>query len=168
MSRHPRHGTIHVHADRASIVFVRRLPFPIADVWSAITDPAERARWFGPMSLDPRAGGSVTMTAEGPPAPPEMRRVTGKVLVWDPPRVFELEWHQSITGDTVVRYELESDGGATVLRLTHSGLKISHAKGYVPGEHAYLDRMEAHLAGQAPPAWSARYGELEPDYQDAL
>jgi uncharacterized protein YndB with AHSA1/START domain len=168
MNQNHRNGTIHVRDDRASIVFVRRLPFPIDRVWAAITDPKERAVWFGPTSLDPEVGGKVAMTAEGPPAPPDMRRVVGKILVWDPPRVFELEWHQAITGATVVRYELERDGDETILHFTHSGLKISHAKGYVPGEHAYLDRMEAYLTGQTLPPWSARYAELEPEYQNAL
>lgn len=168
MNRNQRNGAIQAHEGRASIVFERRLPFPVAEVWRAITDPAERALWFGPSTIDRMAGGRVAMTGEGPPAPADMRHITGNILVWDPPHVFEHEWRQALIGDTVVRYELESDGNGTLLRFTHSGLKISDAKGYLPGQHAYLDRMEAHLARDAMPRWSIRYAEAEAGYRDAI
>ena len=96
-----------------------------------------------------------------------MRQITGHILVWDPPHVFEHEWRQPLIGDTVVRYELTEDGGATLLRFTHFGLKISDADGYRPGEHAFLDRMEAHLAGRPLPRWAERYAKLLPEYRDA-
>ena len=61
----------------------------------------------------------------------------------DPPHVFEHAWRQKLIGDTVVRYELRRDGDVTVLRLEHRGLRPKDAAGYAPGQHAYLDRLEA-------------------------
>jgi hypothetical protein len=128
------------------------------------TTHLEPATWFGPTTIDAREGGMIDMVSEGPPAPPDMRRMTGRIRVWNPPHVFEHEWKQTLVGDTVVHYELRSEGDATVIRFTHSGLKPSHAKGYIPGEHAFLDRLEAHLGGVSLPVWTARYAEVEPSY----
>jgi hypothetical protein len=90
--------------------------------------------------------------------------MTGRIRVWEPPHVFEHEWNQLITGSTVARYELRVDGAGTRLRFTHSGMKPAHAKGFIPGEHAFLDRLEAHL-GQAPlPVWTERYSQVQGAY----
>jgi uncharacterized protein YndB with AHSA1/START domain len=157
-------GTITLDGETATMTFERRLAFPVDAVWAALTQPEQRARWFGPTTIDAREGGTIEMTAEGPPVSPEQRHMTGRILVWDPPRVFAHEWRQSIIGDTVVRYELEPDGDGTLLRLSHAQLAPRHAKGYIPGTHAYLDRLEAHLEGSPIPDWMRRFGEAQPAY----
>src|SRR5262249_25251450 len=129
-------------------------------VWRALTDPEERARWFGRTTLEARQGGAISMIADGPPMPPEGRTMSGEVLVWDPPHGFEHAWRQKPIGDTVVRYELRRDGHVTVLRLVHRGSRPRDASGYVPGEHAYLDRLEAAIAREAVPDWQKRFGEV--------
>lgn len=160
-----RHGTITHQEDSVTISFERRLAHPIEAVWAALTDPAHRARWFGPTLIEPRPGGLIDMVSEGPPAPPEMRRMTGRIRVWEPPHVLEHEWSQSILGGTTVaRYELQRDGEGTLLRFTHSGLKAQHARGYIPGQHAYLDRLESLLDGGDLPVWTQRYGEVQGAY----
>ncbi len=164
MTRASRAGAVTIDGDHATISFERRLRHPITAVWAAITDPRHRAAWFGPTTLDPREGGMLEMVAEGPPAPAEMRRMSGRILVWDPPHVFEHEWRQKIVGDTVVRYELVADGDTTILRFSHSRLRTRDARGYIPGEHAFLDRLEAHLDGEELPSWTARYGEVQGAY----
>lgn len=148
----------------ATISFRRRLPYPIERVWTAITDPAERAAWFGPTVIEPRVGGAIEMTAEGPPAPATVRRIAGKILVWDPPRVFEHEWRQAIVEDGSIRYELEPDGDGTFLTLLHRGLSVKNAVGFLPGTHAFLDRLEAIVAGEPLPSWMARYNEAKQAY----
>jgi hypothetical protein len=64
----------------------------------------------------------------------------------------------------MVRCELTRDGESTVLTFTHSGLSVRNARGFIPGTHAFLDRLTAHLGGFELPAWSARYAELAPAY----
>ncbi len=155
-----RHGRISVDGDRAVLTFERRLPFPVAVVWAAITDPHQRREWFGETMIDGREGGLIDMVADGPPLPPEQKRMTGRILVWDPPHVFEHEWKQPIVEDGTVRYELVPDGDATLLRFSHRGLGPRNAGGFRGGTHAFLDRLEAHLAGQALPDWTTRRLEV--------
>lgn len=155
-----REGRLTVDGDRAVLTFERRLPFPVEAVWSAITDPAEREQWFGVTTIDGREGGRIDMVATGPPLPPERKRMTGRILVWDPPHVLEHEWRQPIVEDGVVRYELTADGDGTLLRFTHRGLGVRNASGFRSGTHAFLDRLEAHLAGDELPDWTQRRLEV--------
>jgi len=159
-----RKGSLAIDGDRATITFVRHLPYPVEAVWAAITDPDARAAWFGETSIQPRVGGRIEMVASEPPVPPEQKRMTGRVLVWDPPKVLEHEWRQPIVEDSVVRYELASEGAGTVLTFTHRGLGVRSATGFTPGTHAFLDRLAAHLAGQPLPGWQQRYAEVAPEY----
>ncbi len=158
-------GTITVDGDRAAFTFVRRLDHDIETVWTAITDPLERARWFGRTTIDPREGGLIETDPDDPPVPPAAKHMSGRILVWDPPRVFEHEWHQAIVEDSVVRYELQPDGDETILTFTHHGLSLRNANGFIPGTHAYLDRLAAALDRAALPNWSERFAEVEPSYR---
>ena len=158
-----RDGRLTVVGDRAVLNYERRLPFPIEAVWSAITDPAERRQWFGETTIDAREGGSIDMVADGPPLPPEVKRMTGRILVWDPPHVLEHEWKQHIVEDGVVRYELTPDGPdgtATLLRFSHRGLGARNARGFRGGTAAFLDRLESYLAGEPLPDWRTRRLEV--------
>lgn len=153
-------GLISIENDRAVLTFERRLPHPIERVWAAITEPAERAQWMGETTIDAREGGTIEMTPTAPPIPDDQKRMTGQILVWDPPHVFEHVWNQRIVEPGVVRYELSTDGDGTLLRFSHRGLGVRNANGFRPGTHAYLDRLDAHLAGIPIPDWEQRYREL--------
>ncbi|MDH6195113.1 uncharacterized protein YndB with AHSA1/START domain [Mycobacterium frederiksbergense] len=158
-----REGKLTIEGDRAALHFERRLPYPIDAVWSAITDPAQRDQWMGKTTIDAREGGTIEMVPTGPPFPPERKKMTGRIRVWDPPRVFEHEWSQPVLTDTgcgVVRYELTPDGDGTLLRFSHRGLTVPDGRGFHPGTHAFLDRMEAYLAGDPLPEWGQRYQEV--------
>jgi hypothetical protein len=63
-----------------------------------------------------------------------------------------------------VRYELTEDGAGTVLVFTHRGLSLRNAQGSLPGTHAFLDRLAAHLDDDEIPNWNTRYEELAPTY----
>jgi uncharacterized protein YndB with AHSA1/START domain len=154
-------GTLTVDGDHVTMTFRRRLPHPIEKVWAAITDPDERKAWFGETTID---GETIEMLPDDPPAAPDAKRVTGRILVWQPPHVFEHEWNQRIVEAGVVRYELTEDGDGTLLTFTHHGLSERNAKGFIPGTHAFFDRLAAHLAAQPLPGWSERYAELSPAY----
>ena len=155
-----REGQLTIQGDRAVLTFERRLPYPIEAVWSAITDPGERAQWFGETMVDAREGGLIDMVATGPPLPTEKKRMTGHILVWDPPHVLEHERKQAIVEDSVVRYELHPDGDGTLLRFSHRGLGARNATGFRAGTHAYLDRLEAYLAGDELPDWATQRQEI--------
>ncbi|MFJ6568942.1 SRPBCC family protein [Streptomyces sp. NPDC091292] len=159
-----RRGELLVDGEQAVLRFERHLAYPVEAVWDALTDPAQRAAWFGETSIDGRTGGAIDMLPSDPPVPDAHKRMTGRILVWDPPHVLEHEWTQSIVEDGVVRYELAREGDGTLLRFTHRGLSARNAKGFAPGTHAYLDRLEAHLAGTGLPAWGERYKEVAGEY----
>lgn len=160
-------GTITTDGRHAVLTFHRRFRFPIDRVWSAITDDAERKVWFGEGTVDPQ-GEEVVIEPEDPPAPMDAKRVTGRILTWQPPEngtaVFEHEWRQKIVEDSVVRYELTADGDETLLRFTHTGLSERNAKGFAPGTHAFFDRAEAFLGDEPLPSWSERYAEVASAY----
>lgn len=157
-------GTLILEGGTATLRFERRLPHPIEAVWAAITEPGARARWFGPTQIDPRPDGVIDTAPDDPPVSEAMKRVRGRILTWDPPHVFEHEWIQPIVEPGVVRYELRADGEATILTFTHRGLGPDNARGFIPGTHAYLDRLRAALDGTAVPDWSDRFAELRPAY----
>jgi len=167
-------GRLEVTGDSATMTFRRRLPYPIDAVWAALTDPTQRGTWFGATTIDPRTGGTITMMPDDPPAAPEAKQMTGRILAWQPPvdsgtgvrtALFEHEWRQRIVEDGVVRYELSEDGDDTVLVFIHSGLSLRNAQGFIPGTHAFLDRLAAHLSADELPDWGRRYDELAPAYQ---
>jgi uncharacterized protein YndB with AHSA1/START domain len=153
-------GTVTITAEGTTIAFERRLAHPVDRVWAALTDPDARVQWFGRTAIDPREGGRIETIAEGPPASETTRTLTGRILVWDPPHVLEHEWQQTTIGFSTVRYELRPDGTQTILWLTHRLGSGPSALGYVPGEHAYLDRLQAYLDGAPPPDWVERYDEV--------
>ncbi|ATL70813.1 SRPBCC family protein [Nocardia terpenica] len=140
-------GSIEREGDRLTLTFRRRLDHPIEAVWSALTEPEQIGQWFSAAKVDGRVDGRVWF------AGPRDRTVTGRILAWDPPYVFSHEWHNPPLLDSVVRYELETDGHATILTVRHSRFDPNHARGYLPGLHAYLDRLAAHLDGSEVPDW---------------
>jgi uncharacterized protein YndB with AHSA1/START domain len=160
-------GTLVVSGETALIAFERRLGHPVEAVWAALTEPRELAAWLGQGTLEPRAGGQVSIRT-GPVDRPEVQRaISGRVLAWDPPRVLEHEWIQPGLDISVVRYELEADAGETILRLTHRRSVAPGAFGGRAGWHAYLDRLAAHLDGLPVPAWSERRAEVQDAYGEA-
>ncbi|MEV4534094.1 SRPBCC domain-containing protein [Asanoa sp. NPDC049518] len=162
-------GSLEVDGESVTMRFRRRLPYSIDAVWTAITDPAARETWFGTTTI---ADGTIAMMPHDPPAPPDAKRMTGRILTWQPPSgagartaVLEHEWHQRIVEAGVVRYELTEDGDGTVLVFTHHGLGLRNAQGFLPGTHAFLDRLAAHLAEEEIPNWNRLYSLLAPAYQ---
>lgn len=153
-------GRLTVEGDRAVLVFERRLAHPPEAVWAALTEPVHRDRWMGRSAVDGRVGGTIETVASGPALPPDVKRMTGRILVWDPPHVFEHEWNQMIVEPGVVRYELTPDGDGTLLTFTHRGLGIPNANGFRPGTQAFLDRLQAHLDGRPLPNWADRYRDI--------
>lgn len=157
-------GTVAIDGQHATLSYERRLPHPIEVVWAALTDPDQRSAWFGSTVIDPREGGMIETVSEGPPAPRERRRITGRIRVWDPPHVLEHEWNQQGVSESVVRYELTPDGQQTLLTFVHRGLRAQDARGYAPGGHAFLDRLGAFLDAAEMPDWQERYTTVQHAY----
>ncbi len=152
-------GRIEGSGDTRTARFERLLAHPPDAVWEALTSADALGRWFMPTTLEPRAGGSATFDAgDGP--------IAGVVTTWDPPRALAYTWPFPDDGDGHVSWTLEPMDGdrATFLVLVHAALPADWATGYSGGWHAYLDRLEAVLAGGQPPDWATRMAELQPLY----
>jgi hypothetical protein len=66
----------------------------------------------------------------------------------------------------IFRYELTPEGEATRLLVTYRRITKQTARGFLPGLHTMLDRLEAQLNGQVLPDWSQRFAELCATYPE--
>ncbi len=99
-------------------------------VFRALVDPAQVVQWWGQQGVytctdfaaDLRIGGKWRSAGTGPDG--SHFEITGEYLEIDPPRLLVHSWIASWTGAarTTVRFELESKGAGTLLRLGHTGL----------------------------------------------
>lgn len=151
------HGTVEIVDGVASVHFVRSVEAPIERVWQALIDEHDLTAWLAPAIIGAGVGGSVEVAFDDGP-------VTGSVTRWEPPRLLEYTWVMADHADSIVRFELAEDGGATVLELLHTRLPDSMARGYGAGWHAYLDRLTDQTAGRTVRDWDRRFGELIGNY----
>jgi uncharacterized protein YndB with AHSA1/START domain len=129
-----------------NIIVIKATP---EEVFRAITDPEQIAKWFAPYArVDPRMGGEYVISWS-----PEMQG-GGVVSVWDPPTHFGTYRERSfaysgqgkpvdtgVTQRIAVDYYIEAIGdGMTRLRLVQSG--------FGPGA-AWDDEYEATKTGWA-------------------
>ena len=140
-------GTVVIEGEYATLIYERRLSHPTEVVWKAITDPKELVVWFKQRAtIDGRSGGTIDFVNEITGF-----HATGRILAWDPPHVFEHEWHIAPRPDRpdgepdpLIRWELVYGGDSnTLLIAIFNRLTKSTASRLVPGQHAYLDRLEA-------------------------
>jgi hypothetical protein len=66
----------------------------------------------------------------------------------------------------IFRYELTAEGDWTHILVTYRRLTKSTARGFLPGLHAFLDRLEAQLDGRVQPEWMRRFNELRAEYPE--
>ena len=158
-------GTVERTADGGVIRFERHLPYPISDVWDAITDPAQLADWWLPfdadITVDLREGGPMVFTARGE----EPVTMTFTITRVEPPMLLE---HTHTDAASFLRWELEPTDTGCVLRLSHFVTDPDAAIGncYVVGLHTALARLAPCLAGR-PVAWDwDGFAEAQARYAD--
>jgi uncharacterized protein YndB with AHSA1/START domain len=110
---------------------------PAERVFAALTDPLQRVKWWGAegrfqatyMESDLRPGGAWLMRGSGMGGKPFTLR--GEYCAVDRPRLLEFTWIDDWSENsqpTLVRFELDEKGGATTVRLTHSGFTTPQAR----------------------------------------
>jgi uncharacterized protein YndB with AHSA1/START domain len=164
-----RNGSLVVDGEHATLTFRRVYRHSIAHVWDAIATPEGLREWLmcSHAVIEGRVGGRIEM-ASGPP----QYRSSGKILAWEPPRLLEYEWNVAPVPEmphgehAIFRYELTADGDSTRLVVIYRRITKQSATGFLPGLHAFLDRLEAQLDGVALPDWAARFGELRAEYPE--
>jgi uncharacterized protein YndB with AHSA1/START domain len=138
---------------KLDIRFERNYPRPVETVWKALTEPERLADWMGQSTVEPYVGGRF-LTIQDSAAP-----MTGKVLVWEPPKTLEFSWSNKDAPDSVVRYELTADGSsATRLVFTQRGVLPGRSALMMPGWQWLFDRLANALEGkpgtQSGKSWS--------------
>jgi len=131
--------------DLASLTMQRRLAHPPEAVWHALTNQEETRQWMPTpyTTLDDHVDGHVEI--DGP------LHITGRILKWDPSRVFEHEFcvapcKAAPTGeDAVVRYEIEPDGDGCILTVTLTRFTPATVRAFSGGLPKGLDRLETYL-----------------------
>jgi uncharacterized protein YndB with AHSA1/START domain len=159
-------GSVTYDGDYATITFSRRIGHPPEDVWSVITDPEQLQGWYMTRAtIAGGKGGSIDFVSG-----PSQLHVTGRILSWDPPHLFEHEWKvdprpELPSGeDSLVRWELAREGRETLMKFTFQRLTRRTATGFAPGIHAFLDRLAVQLDGESVPEWTSRVEEVRRYY----
>ena len=130
----------------------RLLPGSRPDVWRAMTDPAELARWWGPhgfstpsIEFEPRIGGSYRIAMR--PAEGEVFHLDGEFREVDPPSriAYTFRWNPPAPDDreTLVTLSLREQGKQTEVELAQ-------------GEFATQERLELHDGG-----WNDSFEKLQ-------
>jgi uncharacterized protein YndB with AHSA1/START domain len=153
----------------ATLTFERSYRHTPEQVWDAITTPEGLRGWLmcTHAVIEGRVGGRFDMISG-----PAGYRSTGRILAWEPPRLLEYEWNVDPVPEmprgehAIFRYQLTPDGDTTHLLVTYRRLTRQTARGFLPGLHAFLDRLEAQLDGHTPPDWMQRFGELRATYPE--
>jgi uncharacterized protein YndB with AHSA1/START domain len=126
--------------DKWTLVLVRDLSHPPANVWKALTDPEHLRQWApfdADRSLD--AVGAAKLSTVGTPTP---HVAETQVKRADAPKLLEFNW-----GGQDLRWELEPLGGGTRLTLWHNIDRRFIAMG-AAGWHICFDVLERFLADQ--------------------
>ncbi|MHB1584426.1 MAG: SRPBCC domain-containing protein [Acidimicrobiales bacterium] len=143
----------------------------IDDVWSALTDPARLARWYGQVEGDLRPGGQFRIYVEA-----DDWEGTGRVEVCEQPlrlvvttRETEESWrkgHGAEPFDATIEATLSVQGDRTALVVEVGGLPLDKIAFYGVGWQIHAENLAAHLAGGEHGDVEARWDELLPAYQD--
>jgi uncharacterized protein YndB with AHSA1/START domain len=156
-------GTL-IHVDgKPALRFERRYPHPMDRVWRAISDPAEMARWFPSNVEGQRAVGAdlaffdeaqrAAAREAGEPTRDDGPELHGRVVAYDPPKVFAFTW-----GPELLRFELVPDGADTRLLFTQILSHQSVAARNGSGWHMCLGALDEVLgAGDASDEWQDVY-----------
>jgi uncharacterized protein YndB with AHSA1/START domain len=131
---------------------------PAERVFEALTNPAQRIKWWGAegrfqtthMESDLRPGGKWMMSGVGVGGRPFT--VTGVYRTIDRPRLLSFTWlpnWQPDATESLVRLDLVEKDGVTLVRLTHSGLVTEASRESHRGWPQILGWLQAHVESRA-------------------
>ena len=155
-------GSLRSADGRGVVRMEDRLAAGIDDVWSALTDPARLARWYGDVEGDLRQGGEyrARLHASG-------WEGTGRIEACEPrQRLLLVTRHVNATDEGVIEVTLAAGGQQTIVAWEERGMPLEHVAGYGAGIQVHVEDLAAHLAGRDRCDAEARFGELFPIYQD--
>ena len=155
-------GSLRSADGRGVVRMAARLDAGSEDVWSALTDPARLARWYGDVEGDLRQGGEyrARLHASG-------WEGTGRIEACEPKqRLLLVTRHVNTTNEGVVEVTLTAEGEQTIVVWEERGMPLEYLAGYGAGIQVHVEDLAAHIAGRERCDAEARFGELFPDYQE--
>ncbi|MGB6771511.1 MAG: SRPBCC domain-containing protein [Candidatus Dormiibacterota bacterium] len=159
-------------ADGKGIVRIEdRFDTAVDDLWSALTDPARLARWYGQVEGDLRLGGEFRVYLES-----DDWRGGGRVEACEPQerllvttRESDESWQKGKGAppfDETIEATLSADGVQSVLVIEVGGLPLDKIAFYGAGWQIHAENLAAYLAGRDRGDIEARWDELVPAYRD--
>ena len=159
-------------ADGTGVVRIEdRYDTDVDDLWSALTDPARLARWYGQVEGDLQPGGEFRVYLEA-----DDIESTGRVEACEPPRrllVTSRETEESYRKaqgvppfDQVTEVTLTADGDQAILVIEVRGMPLDAIAFFGAGWQIHAENLAAYLAGRDRGDTGARWEELVPAYQD--
>jgi uncharacterized protein YndB with AHSA1/START domain len=159
-------------ADGRGVVRIEdRYDTEIDDLWSAITDPARIARWYGQVEGDLRPGGEFRLYVEDADS-----EHAGRVEECEPPRRLRVTTRETDESyergqgvppfDETIEATLTADGDQTVLVLEVRGMPLDAVAYYGAGWQIHAENLAAYLTERERADTEARWAELVPPYQD--
>jgi uncharacterized protein YndB with AHSA1/START domain len=163
-SGHPGHriiGTLATADGKGVVRMEDRFDTGIDDLWSALTDPGRLARWLGEIEGDLRLGGEYRFRffASGSEG-------TGRIEACEPPRHLLLSHGLDQPSVNVIEVTLTADGDQTLLVAEERGMPVHLLAAYGAGVQVHIEDLAAHIAGRERCDADARWGELQPAYDD--
>jgi uncharacterized protein YndB with AHSA1/START domain len=163
--------------DLHTVEFKRLLPGPIELAWDYLTKPELLKTWFADVSLEPRAGGAVTVRFGGSTCGGGTAGVHGTVREFRKPHVLAFSWIQgraqpdgsgNDSFESEVRFELAERGEKVLLTLLHSRLPTDELSGHSAGWHAYMDNFESVVSRRGAIDFMAVFHQLHPGYEQRV
>ena len=154
-------GTLRSADGKGVVRMEDRFDTDVEDLWSALTDPARLARWYGEVEGDLRVGGEyrARLYASG-------WEGTGHIEVCEPPHRLVVSSRQS--GESAEGHgevTLTADGDQTILVWEERGMPLNLIAGYGAGIQIHVEDLAAHVRGDGRTDAQARFGELYALYQ---
>ncbi|HUJ55563.1 MAG TPA: SRPBCC domain-containing protein [Gaiellaceae bacterium] len=148
-------GTLRSENGVGVVRIEERFDATIDEVWSALTDPARLAQWYGEIEGDLRLGGEFhsRLYASGWDG-------TRRVTACDPPHGFTLG-----AEDDVSEVTLRADGDQTVIVYENRSVPLDLLFAYGAGEQIHVEDLGAHLAGREREGAGSRWDALESAYR---
>jgi len=127
---------------------------PAERIFEALTNPAQRVKWWGlkgrfettEVESDLRVGGRWAMRGNGMGGKPFS--VVGTYRIIEPPCVLAFTWLPSwdeAASETLVRFDLSEQGGVTTVRLTHSGFASEGSRARHQGWPQILSWLQGYV-----------------------
>jgi uncharacterized protein YndB with AHSA1/START domain len=154
-------GTLGTEDGKGVVRVQDRFDADIDIVWSALTDPARLASWWGEVEGDLRPGGEyrARIFASG-------WEGTGRVEACEAPRrLLVLTREPGQLEEQSIEVTMAADGGQTTVIWEERGMPVAYLAGYGAGIQVHVEDLGAYLAGRERCDAAARMGELFPAYQ---